>query len=254
MREVIIIGSGGVAEALAKGIAANGKLHLKQIYGRNKARTKELSRTVGCKDYPTLLAADIYIVAVSDRAIEELTKKLSFPSGSIVVHTAGSVAMESIAHPRRGVLYPLQSFTPRREVDTTTVPFFVEGSTPDVTAEIEEIARTLSQNVMRMDSEGRKKLHLCGVFASNFTNAIYAAAAQIAQSAQIPFELLKPLILETCHKALSVEDPCTVQTGPAVRGDVETQNRHIEMLKESENLEKIYKILSEQIWETSKKM
>ncbi|MFR9602478.1 MAG: Rossmann-like and DUF2520 domain-containing protein [Rikenellaceae bacterium] len=254
MREVTIIGSGGVAEALAKGIAANKELRLKQIYGRNEARTKELSRAVGCENYPTLLAADIYIVAVSDRAIEELTQKFSFPTHSIVVHTAGSVAMEAIAHPRRGVLYPLQSFTAGREVDTTTVPFFVEGSTPEITAEIEEIAQALSQNVMRMESEGRKKLHLCGVFASNFTNAIYASAAQIAQSAQIPFALLKPLILETCHKALSVEDPRTVQTGPAVRGDKETQNKHLEMLKKDENLEKIYKILSKQIWETSKKM
>ncbi len=105
-----------------------------------------------------------------------------------------------------------------------------------------------------MVSAGRKELHLCGVFASNFSNAIYAASASIAKRAGIPFDYLKPLIKESCSKAMSVEDPRSVQTGPAVRGDLETQSRHLEMLREDEKLREIYKILSLQIWETSKKM
>ncbi len=254
MREVVIIGSGGVAEALAKGISANKELCLKQIYGRNRQRVEHISGLVGSEVSEEIKTADIYIVSVSDRAIEPLTREVSLPESSIVVHTAGSVAMDAIAHPRRGVLYPFQSFTPGREVDITTVPFFVEGCTEDITAEVEALANTLSQNVLRMDSAGRKQLHLCGVFASNFVNSIYAIAATIAQRADIPFDLLKPLIRETCDKALSVQDPRTVQTGPAVRGDDATQNRHLDMLHDDENLEKIYKILSLQIWETSKKM
>ncbi len=254
MKRVVIIGSGGVAEALSIGVAECENLTLVQVYGRNTQRVAEVSHLVNCPIYDTLQDADIYIVSVSDRAVEEVTHSLSFPSQSVVVHTAGSVAMNAIDHPRRGVLYPLQSFTPGRKITVNDIPFFVEGADKQTMQLIEQVANELSTDVMRMDSEGRKTLHLCGVFASNFTNAIYATAADIARSANIPFDLLKPLIKETCDKAMSVEDPRTVQTGPAVRGDLAIQQRHTEMLQNNDNLEKIYKILSLQIWETSKKM
>ncbi len=254
MRRVIIIGSGGVAEALAKGISACEDLQLIQIFGRNEERVKQLSKGVNCGVNRELQSADIYIVAVSDRAISQVTESLSFPASSNVAHTAGSVEMESIYHPKRGVLYPLQSFTSGRDVDLREVPFFVEGSSPEVEREIDSVARALSGNVMQMDSSGRKTLHLCGVFASNFVNAIYSSAADIAQRAGIPFGLLKPLIQESCQKALSTSNPREMQTGPAVRGDLATQQRHIEMLKDDERLQEIYKILSLHIWETSKKM
>ncbi|MFR9553142.1 MAG: Rossmann-like and DUF2520 domain-containing protein [Rikenellaceae bacterium] len=254
MKRVVIIGSGGVAEALSRGVAECENLTFVQVYGRNRQRVAEVSQLVSCPIYDSLQDADIYIVAVSDRAVEEVTRSLSFPEQSVVVHTAGSVAMDAIDHPKRGVLYPLQSFTPGRRITISEVPFFVEGADEHTTQIIEQVANKLSTNVMRMDSEGRKTLHLCGVFASNFTNAIYATAADIARSAEIPFDLLKPLIKETCDKAVSVENPRTVQTGPAVRGDIKTQQRHMDMLQGNDNLEKIYKILSLQIWETSKKM
>ncbi len=254
MKRVVIIGSGGVAEALSGGVAQSENLTLVQVYGRNTQRVVEISHLANCPIYDTLQVADIYIVAVSDRAVGEVTHALNFPTNSVVVHTAGSVAMDAIDHPRRGVLYPLQSFTPGRKIKIKDVPFFVEGVDEQTTQLIEQVAGELSPSVMRMNSEGRKTLHLCGVFASNFVNAIYASSADIARSADIPFDLLKPLIRESCDKAMSVENPRTVQTGPAVRGDIETQQRHIDMLRGDENLEKIYKILSLQIWETSKKM
>ncbi len=254
MIRVVIIGSGGVAETLARGVFRSTELELRQVYGRNRVRVEQISSEVGCTTSDELQDADIYIVSVSDRAIKGVCESINFPSEAIVVHTAGSVDMSVIEHTKRGVLYPLQSFTPGREVELSDVPFFVEGCSEEVTQRVEEVAEILSRSVLRMGSLRRKELHLCGVFASNFVNAIYAASATIAQRAEISFDLLKPLIRESCEKALSVADPRTVQTGPAVRGDEEVQARHLEMLCEDENLENIYKILSKQIWETSKKM
>ncbi len=128
------------------------------------------------------------------------------------------------------------------------VPLFVEGE-----AEVEEFALRLSDIVVKMDSAGRRALHLSAVFACNFVNAMYATAHQVASKHDLPFDYLKPLIAETCAKALTTDDPRTIQTGPAARGDKAVQQRHIAMLKD-EKLEDIYKIISQQIWETSKKM
>ncbi|MFI3282241.1 MAG: F420-dependent NADP oxidoreductase [Rikenellaceae bacterium] len=254
MKRVVIIGSGGVAEALALGIQRDGSLELVQVWGRNEERVAYISKMCGVAVTSQIARGDVYIVSVSDRAISDVTAGIEFPADAVVVHTAGSVEMSKISHHRKGVLYPLQSFTPGRRVDLREVPFFVEGCCEEVTAQIEEVAKYLSPSVMRMDSNGRKRLHLCGVFASNFSNAMYAVSAKIAQESNIPFEFLKPLIEESCRKAMMVEDPRMAQTGPAVRGDKSTQNEHLKMLAHDETLKEIYKIISLQIWETSKKM
>ncbi len=140
MIRVIIIGSGGVAEALAKGIARCESLELVQVWGRNQGRVEAISREAGCALCDKIQEADIYIIAVSDRAIEEVSSGVDFASEAIVIHTAGSVEMSKIAHPRRGVLYPLQSFTSGRVVDLSEVPFFVEGSCVEVASIIVEVA------------------------------------------------------------------------------------------------------------------
>ncbi len=258
MKRIVIIGSGGVAESFARAISRCEEYKLVQIYGRNISRVDAISREMGVQIYDSLRDANIYIVAVSDRAIGEVTSSLNIPHSAIVAHTAGGVDISQIPHPRRGVIYPLQSFTPGREVDMRVAPLFVEGADEEVTAEIEELARAISSRVKRMDSSTRKELHMCGVFASNFVNTIYGAAAEIAHDAGISFDLLKPLIQECCDKAIASDDPHKVQTGPAVRGDIATQEGHISLLKQKgeqgEELIEIYKILSKRIWETSKKM
>ncbi len=260
MIRVAIIGSGGVAEALAQNISHIQGAKIIQIYGRNTQRVESVAHKYALPHSTTKLdpTAQIYIIAVSDRAIPEVSSQLNLPADAIVVHTAGSVDIDAISHPRRGVLYALQSFSPNRDIDTQNTPFFVEGCDESTTTNIESLARLLSTNVKRMNSTARKEVHLCGVFASNFVNAIYAASAEIAHEANIPFDSLKPLIRECCDKALEVDDPRKVQTGPASRGDLQTQDSHIRMLEsrgaDNTDLIEIYKILSKRIWETSKKM
>jgi hypothetical protein len=45
-----------------------------------------------------------------------------------------------------------------------------------------------------------------------------------------------------------------VQTGPAVRGDMEVTERHMVMLEDDECKQQIYKLITQSIWETSKKI
>ena len=66
--------------------------------------------------------------------------------------------------------------------------------------------------------------------------------------------MLKPLIEETAAKAIATNDVREVQTGPAVRGDKAVCNKHLEMLAGDDIKQKIYKDITESIWETSKKI
>ena len=94
LKKTVIIGSGNLAEALARAVAKS-ELELVQIFARNAERARvvaELAAT-GWETRPEMLRkdADIYLIAVSDRAVAEVAATLPIPEEAAVAHTAGSV-------------------------------------------------------------------------------------------------------------------------------------------------------------------
>lgn len=266
-----IIGSGNVAEALALALKAmrsggeNGSMpELVQICARNRSEGSALAAKagVGYVSSPEELApADLCIIAVSDGAIPEVSAKIRAGAGTVVAHTAGGVGLDAIsphiAH--RGVIYPFQTFTKGREADFSNIPIFVEYGDTHAESVVERFASALSGKVFTASSQTRARLHLAGVFGCNFVNHMYAVAARILEEEGLPFDIIKPLIEETAAKALAAGYPAAVQTGPAVRGDTVTLERHMRLLesgkpgREREMEKRIYDIISKSIWETSKK-
>lgn len=258
MRSIVIIGSGNLAEALALAVCEHPTLELRQLMARNPERGAQIAAQCRCpwsSDPHTLATADLYLIAVSDSAIAQVAASLPIPTDSAIVHTAGGIGIEALPDrlTRRGVFYPLQTFTRGRRVDFSRIPIFVEGNTEAFTQELETFARQLSHTVYRADSERRARLHLAAVFACNFTNHLYTLGEEILHEADLPFEVLTPLIEETTSKAIDSKDPRRVQTGPAVRHDLPTMQKHGTILENKPHLKSIYESLSQSIWETSKK-
>ncbi len=172
---------------------------------------------------------------------------------SLLVHTAGSIPMsvwEGHAE-RYGVFYPMQTFSKQREVDFQEVPFFIEAKRAEDTELLKAIASTLSEKVYEADSEQRKSLHLAAVFICNFTNHMYALAADLLEKYNLPFEVMLPLIDETARKVHELA-PRDAQTGPAVRYDENVMSNHLAMLVDSPALQEIYKLMSKSIHEHHK--
>ena len=71
-------------------------------------------------------------------------------------------------------------------------------------------------------------------------------AENICRTQQLPFEILKPLILETFSKAI-LSGPRESQTGPAIRRDEKTIQKHLKLLHDHPELEKVYKVVTESI-------
>ena len=258
IHSAVVIGSGNVAESVAVAIAGCEALELRQVVARNAARAEAVATLAGCSygDMEHISDADIYIISVSDRAVAEVAEQLrrSVGAQALVVHTAGSIEMDALGEGARGVFYPFQTFTAGRRVDFSAVPLFVEGADEATTVAIERVAKALSRRVYRASSAQRREVHLTGVLACNFVNALYAMAAdRLGEHADLPFDVLRPLIEECARKAAQAEHPRTVQTGPAVRGDFSVAERHEAMLG-SEREKEIYKLLTEYIWETSKRI
>lgn len=255
----VIIGSGNVAEALTRTLRSVAGVDLVQIFARNRERGMAVAAIGDCRwenDEEKLAQADIYIIAVSDRAVGDVASELHFPQEAIVVHTAGSVPMTVIPERggKRGILYALQSFTKGRIIRLDDVPLFIEADSQETRDTLMTFARSISSQVEYADSEQRRHIHLAGVFVNNFTNHMYGIGAEVVDDAGLSFDVLKPLIEETASKAIATDDPAEVQTGPAVRGDRVVTAKHIAMLKDDAVKQRIYKDITDSIWETSKKM
>ena len=253
-KNVVFIGAGNVATHLSQAMKGAG-FSIRQIFSRTADSAKPLADICGCgftMDVKKILPdADLYIFSLKDDALPEIIAGLStnnIPAkNGLWVHTAGSVHIDVFKGFTKhyGVIYPLQTLSKSRETDFSKIPLFVEGNTESIENEIFNITSTLSENVTRMTSEKRKHLHLAAVFASNFSNHMYAIAAQILEKQGVDYKILQPLIDETANKLHSMS-PKQAQTGPAVRYDVNIIERHLSML-EDENIRKLYKIISENI-------
>jgi hypothetical protein len=75
---------------------------------------------------------------------------------------------------------------------------------------------------------------------------MYALCNHLLAKNGIPFEVMLPLIDETASKVHGLH-PKDAQTGPAVRYDLNVINRHLEMLKEEPEAQKIYEMISKSI-------
>ncbi|MCD8310428.1 MAG: DUF2520 domain-containing protein [Prevotellaceae bacterium] len=251
---VVFIGAGNLATWLAKAMHAKG-YRIVQVYSRTEESARTLAEAIGAS-YTTDLGAvvndaGLYISALKDDVLEALIPQMvAGREKALWVHTAGSLPM-SVWYKkaeRYGVLYPLQTFSKLRAVDFAQIPIFIEARRAEDLRFLHALAASLSQAVYEADSETRKGLHLAAVFASNFTNHLYAMAEELLKRYGLPFKVLLPLIDETARKVHELA-PHDAQTGPAMRGDERIMELHEEMLAHDERLGLFYSILSASIYD-----
>lgn len=254
---ICLIGAGNLATQL--GIALSEKGHqIVQIWSRTSNSAAELASKLNC-DYTTEISsiysdADIYIIAISDQAIESILLKRAW-GHAMVVHTAGSIPMDILAKycTNYGVFYPFQTFTLAKKVDFCQVPICIEANTPQNLEVLNTLAQSLSQNIRLVDSDQRQHIHLAAVFVCNFVNHFYAVGEELLLEKGLDFEILKPLILETAAKVVE-QSPKSSQTGPAIRNDKNIMDKHLAMLENHPDLKKLYSLISERIIQTHKKL
>lgn len=256
-RRIALIGAGNVATHLAPALLKGGE-NLCQIYSRSIESARELGKKTGITYTSDISAVypdcDMYIFCVSDHALLPLLKNMRIKKEATVLHTSGSLPMHILkgGAARYGVLYPLQTFSKKRDLDFREIPLCVEASDREVARELRELAERLSARVEEISSERRKVLHLAAVFANNFVNGLYGISGQILEKEGLDFNLLRPLIFETAHKVLQMS-PENAQTGPARRGDENVLNMHKTLLKNDRRWLALYAMMTDLIREPAVK-
>ncbi|HKR06684.1 MAG TPA: Rossmann-like and DUF2520 domain-containing protein [Bacteroidia bacterium] len=253
--KIVIIGTGNVATQL--GIAFREAKHeIMQVYGRNKAHAKTLAKKLNTAFISDLkkinLQADIYLVAVSDSSIEAILKGLKLTK-QLVAHTSGSISMNVFKKRflNHGVFYPVQTISKNMPVDFKTTVICIEANNGPSQIKLHRLAQSISKETRLINSAQRRWLHLAAVFVNNFTNHLFHIGDDILTKNGLWPELLMPLINQTVNN-LKDKTPSEVQTGPAVRRDKNTIDRHLKMLEKYPAYKKIYKDITQSIQQSGK--
>ncbi len=254
LKSVVFLGAGNVATCMGKAMFRHG-MTIDAVYSRHIGHAKELAEQIGAKPVtdPGAVPADaaLYVIAVPDRAIGDVSARLPEVNG-LVVHTSGITSMDVLyRHKRKGVLYPLQTFTKSSGPDFNGMPMLTESSNHDDLEMLKNTVQQLGGVFYGIGSGQRQSIHLAAVFANNFTNHLYHIAQTILAENQLPFELLKPLITETAGKIRRMS-PEEAQTGPAKRQDLQTIKLHLNLLREQPAYRSLYELLSASIADLNK--
>ena len=244
-----LVGAGNVASALGK-VFLEKKIIVNKVYSNSIDKSRALADTINAVATVSLSEigrnSDMVILAVPDKEIINVSNEL-IAGNSIVVHASGNQSVGDVSnHQNFGVFYPLQTFSANSSPDFNVIPICIESNSEETTLRLTELGRLISKNVIRLDSERRRKLHLGAVTVNNFTNLLYDLAFSYLEEQDVDYNLLLPLIDETVNK-IRKNSPHDSQTGPAKRKDVDTINNHLELLENNKYLKEIYTLLSEKI-------
>lgn len=251
MINVVVIGSGNVAQHLIQVLLHTKNVDLVQAFARTPSHLMHLlPENKITADYQKITAADLYLISVSDNAISEVSAQLPFEN-RLVAHTSGSSELSVLNDKNRnGVFYPLQTFTKGKDIDFSTLPICLEAERDKDYKLLASLASSITQNVYAINSTQRKSLHVAAVFVCNFVNHLYQIGNSLCEENNVPFEVLLPLIQETAHKILELS-PVNAQTGPAVRNDSKTIENHLDFLQNDE-YKKLYHLLTQSIQHVKK--
>ncbi|MDR1878256.1 MAG: DUF2520 domain-containing protein [Bacteroidales bacterium] len=247
---VSVIGSGNVGWHLTKRLFDCG-YPVCSVFSRDSDKAELLAKEVGAKavcDLSQIMVGDICLITVKDNAYREVIAALP-KRNAVYLHTSGSLPMTILQELslHYGVLYPFQSLSREVAIDFNHVPICTEASDVQAGKTVTDLAKSLSPLYYSLNTEQRLFLHLSGVFASNFTNAMYVIAQQILQQQQIDFDIALPLIRETVCK-ISNLSPKEVQTGPAARNDTIIIDKHLNMLQ-NPSWKELYRLITQIIRE-----
>jgi predicted short-subunit dehydrogenase-like oxidoreductase (DUF2520 family) len=199
-----VVGAGRVGKAVAARLG-------------ERIPTRVAGRELDCA------GADIVLLCIPDRAIADVAAAVR--PGPWVAHTSGACPLSALdRHERRFSIHPLQTFTLDRGPEQLDGAWAaISGESGEALAAARGLADLLGVTAFELDDEARPLYHAAAHFASPFLVTLHDVAAELMEAAGAPPDALEPLMLRTVENGFD-------HTGPLVRGDWETIDRHAEAI------------------------
>jgi len=185
--------------------------------------------------------SELLLVAVSDRAIDDVAQRIP-DTNAVIFHASGSLTAI-----RGGFsLHPLRALPPvGAPSDLADALLVFEGNHRDVG---ERIAAAVGARFASLEARQKVLYHAAAVFGSNYVSAVLDIAEQLMERAGI--EGARPDLLALAGSAIanwSGHAGPERFTGPAARGDQATIDRHRAALASDPQLESVYELLADYI-------
>lgn len=256
-----IVGCGKVGTALGIFLAKAGYKAV-GLAGRSLASAQRTAKIIGCDHYSDVpweitRNADVVFITTPDGAIIETCDSIAghkgFADKAVVLHCSGVLPSTILSTAKTcgaqtGSMHPLQTFA---STEFNANPFqgvtvAVEGEN-DAVNMAKQIVADLGGSSVTILTEAKTLYHASAAVASNYLVTLLDLAFQLMGASGITgrdaFKVLKPLIEGTLSNIEEVGIPAAL-TGPIVRGDVETVEKHIEEIElTNPQLLELYKTL-----------
>lgn len=250
---IVIAGAGKAAWHLSHRLLARGST-LEMVHNRSAQRGAALAQALGCSFEiapKSIITKPCWvIIGVSDGAIIETAQALApFYPNALFTHISGAMPASILAPVcgRYGYFYPLQTFSQARMPIWKQIPICIAASNASDLKFLKQKGKKTGGKVYILTDAQKSAAHLAAVFANNFTNYLMGISKEILDQNAVPFEILYALIAETAARVAEGNDPHSVQTGPALRHDQGTMQKHLKQLEGRPDLQALYTMLSDGI-------
>ena len=257
--DIAIVGAGNLGTALAVALREAGyriESVVARRQGNSLARARRLAKLTGAREVVSSeeVKARILWLCVPDGEIARAAISLSegFQGRRrIALHSSGALGSEILAPLRRkgaavASVHPLMTFVRGSQPSLVGVSFAIEGD-PAAVRSARRIVRDLGGESYSISRKEKTAYHAWGTFASPLLTALLATTEEVAALAGVTKkaarERMLPILLQTV-KNYGTFGAAAGFSGPIVRGDVETVQRHLAVLRRTRVPREVYVALA----------
>jgi predicted short-subunit dehydrogenase-like oxidoreductase (DUF2520 family) len=251
---IAIVGPGKLGTALVLSLAEAG-YKVDEIVARSGAKpaVRQIAAKVGARlsnmRHPTLRAELVWL-CVPDGIIAPCAKSLANSTGwkgKIVFHASGAFSSRELETLRKkgaavASVHPLMTFVRKVRPSLDGVSFAMEGD-PAALRMAQRIVLDLGGEPFLIDARHKPAYHAWGAFTSPLLVAFLLAGEQVALLAglkrQEARKRMQPIIRQTLANYFE-HGPAQAFSGPIIRGDVATIQKHLRSLKRVREAKQVY--------------
>jgi predicted short-subunit dehydrogenase-like oxidoreductase (DUF2520 family) len=253
------IGAGRAGSALARAFADAGH-SIVAVHSRTPAHAARLAASTGATVVPTAVAAmrgaDVTFATVPDAEIVRVAATIAASgaalAGRALVHCSATHGPEVLSALRLtgadvGAFHPLQALAGVGSAALLRGSSFAIEATQPLRRVLVGLVGDLGGHVLDLPPSGRALYHAAAVLAGNAPLALLARATTLLEEAGVgraeAHRALAALLAGAASNA-SEGGPASALTGPVVRGDAATVQRHLDVLNADPNTRELYRRLA----------
>ncbi|HUZ45012.1 MAG TPA: Rossmann-like and DUF2520 domain-containing protein [Terriglobia bacterium] len=245
---VAIIGPGRLGQAMGRLLLEAG-IAIDFVAGRRMEQSRRAVRFIGGGKAVSLVAprlgdARVILITTSDAAVGSVARQVALCrddwSGRVVLHTCGSLPASALeTFKRRGAwtasLHPYQTVpTPRAGVRNLVGSFWALEGDRQAKALAKRWVKALQGTSFEISPKAKSLYHLSAFLVCPTVVTLMDCSQKLLQEAGVPRKIAKPMLerfVGETAKNFAELGTRKALTGPAVRSDWETLERHLDQLR-----------------------